>query len=281
MFRLFILFIFLNFNNFKLSASEVDIVYNDSIIEILDFYDLNFEKFINKEDSIMEIYSKIDPTLINKEDIKQIQNSNLFKVKVGGKDFFASPDINYIFSGKAIKIFPENKKFQRLIIEEEDKEFNRKIFPLLNKEDLIYFKSKNNYNGSVFIFIDYTCPFCKKFHNRNLEKINNAGFDVYYIPFLRDNKNKRVRSNLYSIFCHKDNEYKKELINKAFEIELIFNNTEEDKNCSFSREYFNMLLNIGEYIKVEGTPTSLFYNGNLISGYIPLNQYFQVLKGNN
>ena len=42
-----------------------------------------------------------------------------------------------------------------------------------------------------------------------------------------------------------------------------------------------MITNIGEHLNIQGTPTSLFYNGNLISGYIPMNQYIHVLKGNN
>ena len=164
---------------------------------------------------------------------------------------------------------------------EEEREYNRKLLPLINKNDLIHFESTINTKGSVFIFVDYTCPYCKKFHEVNLKKINDLGFDVFYVPFLRNPQNEKVRNNLYSIFCHKDNNYKKELLNKAFNLEIIFNNSDNDNKCSYSKDYFNMIASIGEHLNIQGTPTSLFYNGNLISGYIPMNQYIHVLKGNN
>ncbi len=285
MIRLFFILLTFFYTNLAFSSEDktnVEQVDNSSLIEILKFYDGNFKKFIDKEEAINKIFKKFDSSLVKKEDITQIENSNLFQVKVSGTYFYASPDLDFILSDKAIKLLPEDQSFQRYNSTEEEREFNRKILPLINKEDLIYFKSNNIENkGSVFVFVDYTCPYCKRFHENSLEKVNNLGFDVYYIPFLRNPDNNRVRDNLYSIFCHKDNDYKKELINKAFTVELIFNNSDNDKNCSYSKDYFNMMTNIGEYLNIKGTPTSLFYNGNLISGYIPMNQYIHVLKGNN
>lgn len=262
----------------KLNIEEVN---NNSSIEILNFYDQNFKKFIDKESSINKIYEKFDPSLVNKEDIVQIENSNLFRVNVSGTYFYTSPDLDFILSDKAIKLFPEQQSFQRYNMLEEEREYNRKLLPLINKNDLIHFESTINTKGSVFIFVDYTCPYCKKFHEVNLKKINDLGFDVFYVPFLRNPQNEKVRNNLYSIFCHKDNNYKKELLNKAFNLEIIFNNSDNDNKCSYSKDYFNMIASIGEHLNIQGTPTSLFYNGNLISGYIPMNQYIHVLKGNN
>lgn len=287
MIRLFIvLFALVNFNVALAFSKDkeynVEKIDNKASIEVLEFYNQNFKKFTDKEKAINTIFEKFDSSMVNKDDILQIENSNLFKVKVSGTYFYASPDLDFILSDKAIKLLPNDKSFQRYNSTEEEREFNRKILPLINKEDLIHFESNDiKSKGSVYVFVDYTCPYCKRFHENSLEKINNLGFDVYYIPFLRNPDNNRVRDNLYSIFCHKDNNYKKELIKKAFTVELIFNNSDNDKNCSYSKDYFNMITNIGEYLNIKGTPTSLFYNGNLISGYIPMSQYIQVLKGNN
>ncbi len=285
MIRFFIILFTFIYSSLAFSNEEkqnIEYIKNDSFIEIMEFYNGTFKEIIDKEEAVDNIFKKFHSSMLKKEDIIQIENSNLFQVNVSGTNFYASPDLNFIFSGKVIKLLPEDQSFQRYNTTEKERAFNRKFLPFINKEDLIHFESKSiESKGSVFIFVDYTCPYCKRFHEGSLEKINNLGFDVYYVPFLRNPDNDRVRNNLYSIFCHKDNDYKKELISKAFTLEMVFNNSDNDKNCSYSKDYFNMITNIGEYLDIKGTPTSLFYNGNLISGYIPMNQYIHVLKGNN
>ena len=281
MLKLFILSVFFIFCSTNIYSQNIEIVTDNSSIKILDFYNDNFQDFVDKKDSVNKIHSKFKKGLVKKKEITQVQNTNLFKVKVGNNFFYASPDLDFIFSGNTIKLFPEDGVFQREGVSESDRELNRKILAFLNKEDLIHYQSIGFSKGSVFVFVDYTCPFCKKFHEKNISKINEAGYSVYYVPFLRNPNNERVKSNMYSIFCHADNEYKKKLIEKAFQFDIIFDNSEKDNECNLSRSYFNIMVNIGEYLNIEGTPTSLFFNGNLISGHIPINQYISVLEGNN
>lgn len=279
--KLFILSIFVFFCSFNVYSKNIENIEDYSIYQILDFYENKFQDFIDKNEAINIIYSKFDKGVIKKEDIIQVENSNLFKIKVGRKLFYASPDLDYIFSGDTIKLFKDDSSFQREGESELKRESNRRLLSLIYKKDLIFFEGEGFLKGNVFLFVDYTCPYCKKFHERILNKVNAAGYNVYYVPFVRNPNNKKVRNNLYSIFCHSDNDYKKELIKKAFQFDIIFDNSENDNKCEFNKDYFNMLLSIGEFLNVEGTPTSLFYNGNMVSGYIPLNQYMSVLKGNN
>ena len=136
MIRLFFILLTFFYTNLAFSSEDktnVEQVDNSSLIEILKFYDGNFKKFIDKEEAINKIFKKFDSSLVKKEDITQIENSNLFQVKVSGTYFYASPDLDFILSDKAIKLLPEDQSFQRYNSTEEEREFNRKILPLINK----------------------------------------------------------------------------------------------------------------------------------------------------
>lgn len=270
------------FSTFVYSEEQqYEIIENDSIGQILEFYGDNFNKFYSKEKGEKYIKSIFNNFIKDDYSIEQIENTELFKIVVNNKDYFMIAGSSFIFSGNVIKLDVNDKDFSRYKISDNKRTLNRSVLRTFDLNDLIkYEHTSDRKRGSVIIFSDYSCPYCKKFHDYNLDKVLSSGYDVFYAPYLKNPRNLKVKDKMRQIYCYQDNLYKKELKNLAFENTKLFNST-KFKTCDYSEEYLDIIFSIGEYLGVRGTPTTVFYNGNSLSGFIQLNQYMAEVKGNN
>ena len=177
-----------------------------------------------------------------------MSNGQNFKIDSSGK---------YLIKGDMFLI--TDKKL--LLTESFDQISNANILSTFDEKNLIVYKGVNGGSNKIFVFVDYTCPFCFKFHTNEIEKLNQKDIDVVLLPFPRTG-NKKVLKNLINIFCLPDNESKKEELSKAYNSKASY-----DLNSDCDKEiYYTNLMSLGIDFSIYGTPAIFSQDGKYIGG---------------
>jgi hypothetical protein len=256
---------------------NAETIKNDSLISILEYYEDSFTKFYNKKEGEKKIKNKLSDMFSDEYSIEQIEQTNLFKISSDKNHFFMNPENDFIFIGKILKI--NNSDFIQQNVSQKRREYNRSMLRVFDLDDFIIYKNKGTKvnNGVIYVFVDFSCPFCKKFHDKNLKNLLMLGYEVRYVPFLKDPNNLKVKGLMENIFCLNNNEDKKSFLDKAFQNKKSFNM--DSKNCK-RKDYINNLFTLSDLYMFKGTPAIMFNNGNYIEGYVPLKSLVSQIKGN-
>jgi len=246
------------------------------MISVMEYYNNSFVPFYDKEKGEIKIKNRVSKIIKGDFIIEQVGNSELFEISYGKQTFFTTADIDYLFVGKIIKL--ADKSFSKMFTNENRAKLNRTLLRLYSDSDMIIHKPLIDKIGDLFVFIDYSCPFCLKFHENNLKSLLKLGYQVNYIPFLKNPDNNLVKSQMLNLFCLPDNEKKKDLINHAFSNPKSFTN-EKIEVCS-RKEYIQNIFSITNFFNFKGTPAILLYNGNYVEGYVPLQDLVLELESN-
>lgn len=262
---IFIIF-YLIFSNYSI-ANEIN------IFDVLKFQTEEIEQLKNTKENEKIIHKNIK-NIIKDYKIEQYENTDLFIISYDKKEIVASPLLPFLFNGNTVEI--NNGKPRRLLLKTTDKEINRSILRMFNDSDMIIYENTNNEKkGTIYVFFDFSCPYCQQFHERSLKYLNESGYTVSYLPFFKNPENYGVNNYLFNIFCHDDNNLKKELINRAVKDDYDTN----IKVCN-KKEYMKKNFELAEHLNIKGTPTLFFENGNKIEGYVPLQQLLPEINVN-
>lgn len=240
---------------------------NYKIFSLFVIFNINFI-FANEMDMKnieISLYEK-DPIIFNDIKITKTKIDSIYKLNLkNGDSIYYNFEKDFFMNGDLLTY---NKKFINLT-KQDTLSFNKKNIDDLKekyKNTLVHYKSNKNPSiMSIFVFSDYTCPFCKKLHN-NIELFQNSGIEVYYIPFPRKSINDydTVRG-LQKIICSK---------NKTDEFSLAFkdpkNYSKKIKNTDIECPEALDILQLNKYadiFKVNGTPTTITDNGSIIHGF--------------
>lgn len=130
------------------------------------------------------------------------------------------------------------------------------------------FKSKNE-KSVIYVFTDYTCPFCKKLHN-NIDDFNKAGITVKYLQYPRivnsnatDEAKDAVMTNMRNAWCANDH-------TESFDY-LFRNKNAKPATCDINlgrinppmREHFAL----ARQLDLEYTPTIVSQDGKVSYGF--------------
>lgn len=194
-------------------------------------------------------------------DIKNITEnglSNVYNVEmINGQSFKIDSSGNYLIKGDIFLISDS-----KLLLTDSFKQAsNASILSVFDEKNLIVYKGINGGSKKVFVFVDYTCPFCFKFHSNEIENLNNNDVDVVLLPFPRTG-NKKILKNLINIFCLPENELKKEELSKAYQQKENYN---LDYQCD-KEIYYTNLMSLGIDFEIHGTPAIFSENGKYIGG---------------
>jgi thiol:disulfide interchange protein DsbC len=235
--RLILLFIFSFLLSFNLQANEVE------------------DRLLKKDG---KVFKNIQTEMTEIKDLYKITFTDGQKLYYHFEDDFFTNGELFKYEEKFVNLTKfESKKFNKLIVEELESKY---------KSSLAYYPSKAEKTlMTIYIFSDFTCPFCKKLHSK-IEDFQKSGINIYYIPFPRKSMaDYGTVRGLQKIMCSKD---------KAAEFTKAFDNPKnyslnvktEDINCP---EALDILLfnKYADSLEVKGTPTTLTKGGSLISGF--------------
>lgn len=181
------------------------------------------------------------------EPLEEIEG--FYKVTSGKNILYITEDGGYLIPTIA-KV--EGDKFVDLKKDDQEKMYKEYLSNIKDNEVVTY-NSTTDKRMSIYVFSDYTCPYCKKLHE-NILNITDMGLDVKYIPYPRNGfEDKPALLGLQKIMCSSD---------PKSEFDLAFKNprnyvkglTTQDTNCFNGKSSLHKSLTLGDKMDVYGTP---------------------------
>lgn len=247
------------------------------------FIHLCFMVFISSISFAYDIKGVTDSLILKNnetfKDIKVIDTKfeNVYKLNfINGDHLYYNNKEDFFFTGDILKYDNsfknitklENKKINKIYIDDLVKKYGNSLVHYPSTTDKVL--------TTIYIFSDFTCPFCKKLHN-NITNFQKLGIDIYYIPFPRKTMNDYdTVKGLQKIICSSSSSIE---FDKAF-----YNPKEYIKNVKDDETICNASLDImafngyADKFKVKGTPTIITKEGSLISGFSDANHFAYELK---
>lgn len=210
------------------------------------------------------IKQKLSSLVPSAQEIK-IANSpvaGLYQVTVGPNVIYMTADANYLFNGNLMDL-----NTRQNLTEEAKNQARQQAVAALDASTMIEFPAKGEQKHVVTVFTDVDCPYCKKFHNEVTE-LNKNGVTVRYMAYPRSGPETPSFFKMVSIWCADDKKQAMDKIKTGQELEA--------KTCENPvLEHMNEAQNFG----VNGTPTLIFDNGEVVPGYVPAKELLKALNG--
>ncbi|MFP1682468.1 bifunctional protein-disulfide isomerase/oxidoreductase DsbC [Alloalcanivorax sp. C16-1] len=171
----------------------------------------------------------------------------------GGRVLYASADGRFFIQGRLYQA-ADGKTIN--LTDQQEREGIARTIANLDESEMIVFPSDDE-KAVVTVFTDTTCPFCHKLHEE-IEDINEAGITIRYLAYPRQGLKSDAYENMVSVWCSEDRR-------KAFS-DAIDNDRIKASSCDNPVKKHYLL---GQQIGLQGTPTLIFQDGLVVSGYRP------------
>lgn len=248
----------------KTPTSQVD--YSSLNISVLD---LDIDKDLLKEDEkikeLRAIIKKVDYNYKDSVITKLDEIEGFYEVQNGKKTLYISEDGKYIIPtiakvvGSGFEdIQKERKRLRMQKFLETEVEMNKKY--------LVTYPATSEKRMTLYVFSDFTCPFCKRLHD-NMVYINSMGIEVNYIPYPRGGvRDKNALVGLQKIMCsdNKTEEFDKAFLHpKSYSI----NGQGANPNCLEGKTALHKALTWGDSVELHATPYILSEQGQFLGGF--------------
>jgi hypothetical protein len=157
--------------------------------------------------------------------ISRIFASDMFAVNFKGATYITDSSAESWIQNGNTGFFQFSPYVRRVATSNYDRENLMKfgVFIEKLKRHLPTYKAFAGEREHIYVFVDMTCPHCRKFHLSQRVKFQKKGYSFTYIPFLRDPSNKRFSALNKWTFCadvesvktNIDNVYSESIVNKA------------------------------------------------------------------
>lgn len=198
---------------------------------------------------------------VPKKDIVKTPYLGLYEVRVGNNLIYTDKQAQYLFLGEVM-----NLETRENYTEEKLKKMLTQFSDL--PKDLAIKIVKGNGKRTIAVFSDPNCGYCKRFEN-NLKNIDNVTIYLYPYNILSENS-VEISKN---VWCSANP-------SKAWEDWMLNGNApaKAKPDCSFPNA---KIRELGQKLKVSGTPTIFFTDNSRVAGAIDaesLEEKLQSLK---
>lgn len=169
----------------------------------------------------------------------------------GGRVLYASDDGQFFIQGRLYKA--GNGRTVNLTDEQERQGIAKAISDVAESE-MIVFKAEDE-RSLITVFTDTSCPFCHKLHE-DIDDINDSGVTVRYLAYPRQGLKSKAYETMVSVWC---SDKRQQAFSDAIDDDEVIEATCDDP---VKRHY-----QLGQQIGIQGTPTLVFQNGTMVSGY--------------
>ena len=206
--------------------------------------------------------SKLEAVIpnIEIESVQPFANTGLYETIISGEIVYFSEDARYVFQGDVIEIstgenVTENK---RVNMREEV------LASLDGAEMIVYEPEKVEYTLTVFTDID--CGYCRKLHHQ-MDEYTDLGIRIRYMAYPRAGIDSDAYNKAEDVWCAKD---RQQAMTDAKNGKIV-NSPECDSPVKTHFE-------LGRKLGVNGTPSLLLENGQILPGYIAPKRLKKILN---
>ncbi|HHX34821.1 MAG TPA: DsbC family protein [Gammaproteobacteria bacterium] len=181
----------------------------------------------------------------------------LYQVQLrGGRILYVSASAEFIVQGQLLQV-QDGVPFN--LTEQAERKARAKQVQALNQQDMVVFPAQKR-QTYITVFTDTDCGYCQKFHT-DVAELNRLGVEVRYLAFPRNGLSGDAYDSLVSVWCADDR--------LAAMTQAKSRKSVASETCKHPVDtHFAM----GRTLGVQGTPTIVLADGQIIPGYQPAQQ---------
>lgn len=180
-----------------------------------------------------------------------------FEVQLrGAQILYTDAEVGFVFYGELFQI--DNGEAISLTQLARGKIAAQQI-DKLDAADMVIFAAKNP-KTTITVFTDVGCSYCQKLHSE-VAQLNAAGVTVRYLAFPNGGISAPSYREMVNVWCADDRQQALTMAKQNQSLAV--------KNCKNPVEKQHAL---GRTVGVQGTPSIVLESGELIPGYIPVEQ---------
>lgn len=191
--------------------------------------------------------------------ISKTSYGGLYEVVVDGQVAYVSSDGKYLMLGNVIEL--STKRNLTAARNAKLMEIKWSTLPL----DKAIKEVRGNGSRKLAVFSDADCPYCRKLEPE-IEKLTNVTVYTFLYPI--EGLHPEAVPTSKKIWCEKDRL-------KAWKAYML--KGEEPKSKGDCANPVDEIVALGNKLRVSGTPTLVFENGQRIPGYVPADKLDQML----
>ena len=198
---------------------------------------------------------------VKPEDLHATPVPGVYELLRGGDAAYVSSDGKYAIIGDMYETGTDND-----LTENRRRDLRLKMLAAIPETQMVVFGPENA-KHTITVFTDMDCQYCRKLHSQ-IGDYNKLGIKVRYVAFPRSGPNTSSWTKAEQVWCATDR--------KAALTEAKLGKTLSNKVCAdnpVAKEY-----KLGEDFNLQGTPTIILGNGELVGGYLPPSDMVQALK---
>lgn len=199
------------------------------------------------------------PGITKIDSVNKTPVAGVYEVVVGRKIFYVSADGKYLFFGNIID--PRSKKS---LTEERTSELSKidvKLLPI----DLAIKEVNGTGKRVLYVFSDSRCPYCQMFEKQIVPLLQDTTIYTFLFPLPM---HPEAKTDSQKIWCSENRA-------KAW-MDWMRNKVELPANTKCDTSGLDKVYKLGtDLIQVEGTPTLILSNGQIIPGALPADKLLQ------
>ena len=199
---------------------------------------------------------------VKPEDLHATPVPGVYELLRGGDAAYVSSDGKYAIIGDLYETGTNND-----LTENRRRDLRLKMLSGIPETQMVVF-GPDNPKHTITVFTDMDCAYCRKLHSQ-ISDYNKLGIRVRYIAYPRTGPNTSSWSKAEQVWCSADR--------KTALTESKLGKTLPTKICAdnpVAKEY-----QLGQDFNLQGTPTIILGNGEMVAGYMAPGDLNQELKG--
>lgn len=200
---------------------------------------------------------------INVTSFNAIKGSPFFHVQTNFGPIYVADDLKFAYYGS---VFDLKTGADLSKIAERDK--RKKWLASIDNSTLISYPATEK-KHKITVFTDVDCGYCRQFHQL-VPSLTEAGVEVRYVAFPRAGVGSESYKTMVAVWCSQDPKKALNLAKQGSTLEAV-------QSCKHPVDQH--LEWVGE-LGLNGTPTIIFENGEMLPGYVPLPKLLEIISKN-
>lgn len=203
----------------------------------------------------LEKLSKTTGHDVTATDVQTTPIPGLLQVTSNANVFYVSNDGQYVVVGE---ILDTNKDLENWSLTEKAMRLLRvDLLSKLPETAMIIFPANGDKIGTVTVFTDIDCGYCREMH-KHIKEYNDLGIEIRYVAYPRSGPGTPSFEKAETVWCSK---------NRQGDLTLAKQGKDLPKNICESNPV-EMEFELGKKLGVTGTPTLFLANGAKIPGFL-------------
>lgn len=195
------------------------------------------------------------------DSVSETAMPGLYEVIVGAQILYLSEDGNFAITGDVIDLNSRNN-----LTETRRGELRAAVVDAVGEDNMVIFTPDQPAAHTITVFTDIDCGYCRKLH-RELTSYLDQGIKIRYMMFPRAGLGSESYDKAVTVWCSED---RQDAMTRSKLGEQLAN-----KTCTNPvKEHYEL----GQSLGVQGTPSIILDNGQMVPGYVPAPQLTQMLE---